>query len=92
MATRLENDRQKIDGIDAQIAELFEQRFLILRDIIDYKIENRLPILDSGREQDIIARNSDRVKDEDIRSYFRRFYTYMIGLSRDYQDDILREK
>lgn len=92
MATRLENDRQEIDEIDAQIADLFERRFSIVRDIINYKIENRLPILDTGREKEIIDRNSSRVNNEDIRSYFRRVYTFMIDMSREYQDDVLREK
>ena len=41
---RLDKDREKIDEIDAQIAKLFEERFETVRDVIDYKIENRLPI------------------------------------------------
>lgn len=92
MPTRLEQDREAIDALDAEIARLIEKRFTIVRDIIDYKIENRLPILDSGREQQIIERNTDRIQDEDIRVYFRRLYTDMLGLSREFQDDILKEK
>ena len=92
MAARLDLDRKEIDQIDAQIAELFEKRFNIVRDIIDYKIENRLPILDNSREKQIIEANSSRIEDDDIRVYFRKFYTCMIDLSRDYQNDILNEK
>ena len=92
MATRLELDRQQIDEIDAQLAELFEKRFEIVRDIIDYKVENRLPILDDSREKQIIETNVSRIKDDDKQIYFRRFYTSMLELSRDFQDDILREK
>lgn len=92
MATRLELDRQQIDEIDAQLAELFEKRFEIVRDIIDYKVENRLPILDDSREKQIIEINVSRIKDDDKQIYFRRFYTSMLELSRDFQDDILREK
>ncbi len=92
MTTRLEEDRNRIDEIDAQLADLFEKRFEVVRDIIDYKIENRLPILDSGREQAIIEKNAERIQDDDIRVYFRRLYTEMLSLSRDYQDDILKEK
>ena len=47
--SRLDEDRKKIDVIDRQIAELFEKRFEVVRDVIEYKIENRLPILNSGR-------------------------------------------
>ena len=92
MASRLELDRQQIDEIDAQLAELFEKRFEIVRDIIDYKVENRLPILDDSREKQIIEINVSRIKDDDKQIYFRRFYTNMLELSRDFQDDILREK
>lgn len=92
MATRLEEDRAAIDRIDEQLAKLFEQRFNIVRDIIEYKYENRLPILDSGRETEIIERNSRLVEDDDIRRYFRITYAHMIELSREYQDDILKEK
>ncbi len=92
MTTRLEEDRNRIDEIDAQLADLFEKRFEVVRDIIDYKIENRLPILDSGREQAIIEKNAERIQDDDIRVYFRRLYIEMLSLSRDYQDDILKEK
>ncbi len=92
MATRLEEDRAAIDRIDEQLAKLFEQRFNIVRDIIEYKYENRLPILDSGRETEIIERNSRLVEDDDIRRYFRMTYAHMIELSREYQDDILKEK
>ena len=92
MANRLEEDRKEIDAIDIQIAQLFEKRFRIVKDIIDYKIENRLPILDSGREAQIIETNCDHIEDDDIRYYFRKMYTDMIELSREYQTDILNNK
>lgn len=92
MATRLDLDRAKIDEIDAQLAQLFEQRFEVVRDIIDYKVENRLPILDNSREKQIIENNASRIEDDDVRIYFRKLYMYMLDLSRDFQDDILREK
>ena len=92
MPDRLEEDRKQIDEIDAQLAVLFEKRFHIVKDVIDYKIENRLPILDSGREQEIIARNCARITDDDILHYFRRLYTDMLELSKEYQQDILDSK
>ena len=92
MATRLDLDRLAIDEIDARLAELFEKRFEVVRDIIDYKVENRLPILDSSREKQIIEINVSRIQDDDIRVYFRKLYADMLDLSREFQDDILREK
>ena len=92
MMTRLEKDREEIDQIDEALAGLFEKRFTIIRDVIDYKIENRLPILDSGRESEIVEKNTERVQDDDIRMYFKRFYRSMLELSREFQEEILKEK
>ena len=92
MSTRLEQDREEIDQIDAQIAELFEKRFHVVHDIIDFKIENRMPILDSGREKDITERSCARIEDDQIRIYFRSLYTHMLDLSREYQKEVLDGK
>ena len=89
MENQLEKSREEIDRIDAQIAELFEERFTILRDIIAYKVENHLPVLDTGREENIIATNSKRIQDDDIRKYFKQAYMRMIELSRQFQEEIL---
>jgi len=86
---RLEKDRARIDEIDTQIAALFEERFTVVQDVIDYKIENRLPILDSGREAEIVAKNVKRIENEDIREYFRQLYEEMLRLSKEYQKEIL---
>ena len=92
MTQRLEQDRQMIDEIDAEIAALFEKRFSIVRDIIDYKIDNRMPIRDSNREAEITERNAALVQDDEIRVYFRMLYSHMLDLSREYQKEILDGK
>lgn len=90
--SRLDEDRKKIDTIDKQIAELFEERFNVVKDVIDYKIENRLPILNSGREKEITERNTKRIQDEDIREYFKVWYEELLLLSKEYQKQIQDEK
>lgn len=92
MADRLEEDRRKIDEIDAEMASLFEKRFQIVADVIDYKIENRVPILDSGREAEITAKNCERIQNEDIRFYYQQYFTELLRLSRAYQKQIQDEK
>lgn len=86
--TRLDKDRQHIDEIDAQIAKLFEERFETVRDVIAYKIENRLPILNSDREQQITDMNVKRIQDEDIQPYFRAWYNDLLALSKEFQREI----
>lgn len=90
--SRLDGDRKKIDTIDKQIAELFEERFNVVKDVIDYKIENRLPILNSGREKEITEKNTNRIQDEDIREYFKVWYEELLLLSKEYQKQIQDEK
>ncbi|MEE8808583.1 MAG: chorismate mutase [Lactimicrobium sp.] len=89
---KLKDARSRIDAIDAQMADLFAQRFAAVRDVIDYKIENRLPILDSGREKEILEKNVSRISDDDIRPYFRRWYQELMELSKEYQKQIREEK
>lgn len=90
--SRLDEDRKKIDTIDKQIAELFEERFNVVKDVIDYEIENRLPILNSGREKEITEKNTNRIQDEDIREYFKVWYEELLLLSKEYQKQIQDEK
>lgn len=88
----LDEDRKKIDAIDEQIAKLFEERFNVVHDVIDYKIENRLPILNSGREEEITAKNTALIEDNAIRPYFRQWYEDLLVLSKDYQKEIQDSK
>ena len=52
---KLEQARTQIDAIDREMAKLYEARLDAVKDVIAYKIENDLPILDSGREQVVIC-------------------------------------
>lgn len=89
--TRLDKDRQKIDEIDEQIAKLFEERFDAVRDVIAYKIENRLPILNSDREKEITEKNVKRITDDDIKPYFKAWYNDLLALSKEFQKEIQDE-
>ena len=50
--------RRKIDGIDADILDLLEQRAEIVSKIGEFKTEHNLPVCDKGREQQIFSRIS----------------------------------
>ena len=51
---QLEEAREKIDQIDAQLACLFEQRMQAVQGVIAYKKQTGMAILDSGREEQVI--------------------------------------
>ena len=54
---KLENARKEINRIDKEITKLFEERMKQMEDVIIYKMENNLQILDAGREKEVIERN-----------------------------------
>ena len=57
----LQEAREKINAIDAQMADLFEERMRTVEDVIQYKKEHRMQVLDPTREQAVIERNQKRI-------------------------------
>ena len=89
---KLEKARENINRIDREIAKLFEERMRELEDVISYKVENNLEILDSGREKEVIERNSKLLKNEKLKEYYVDFLENMMRISKEYQKDILLKK
>ena len=48
--------REEIDLIDTEIIRLFEKRMDIVKDVAIYKIANKLPVLDSSRENAMLEK------------------------------------
>lgn len=48
--------REKIDAIDMELTSLLNSRFAIMEEIGGYKKANGLPILDKGRESEVLNR------------------------------------
>ncbi len=89
---KLEIARENINRIDREIAKLFEERMREVEEVIAYKLENNLEILDSGREKEVIDRNSKLLKNENLKKYYIDFLKNMMRISKDYQKDILLKK
>ena len=87
---KLEKTRQTINNCDENIAKYFEARMHAVEDVIAYKIENALPILDAGREKEVIERNLANITDEKLKPYFAEMLVQMMRISREYQNDILK--
>ena len=81
----LEKNRQIIDGIDKQMAALFEERMNAAKAIARYKKERGLNVLDKSREAEVIQKNSAYVKDAEIREYYVNFITSVMNVSRSLQ-------
>ena len=54
---QLEEARKNINAIDQKMAKLFEQRMAEVAKVSEYKIAHGLPIIERGRENEVIVKN-----------------------------------
>ncbi len=80
--------RQQIDDIDRKITDLFEQRMDVVKGVIDYKIKNNLPILNSSREAAVIEKNVGYLKNKEYAPYLKEFYQGLMDVSKRMQANI----
>ncbi len=81
----LRDARDQINEIDSRMAELFCRRMEAVSEIAAYKQAHGLPILDPGREREIVERRSETIADPEIRDYYVRFLQETMAISRAYQ-------
>ena len=86
---KLNEARVKINEIDKEMACLFEQRMQAAKVIAEYKREHGLPIFDAAREQALVSRNKDYIKDYEIGSYYVRFLDDVMAVSKQYQERVI---
>ena len=77
--------RETINGIDRDMARLFERRMETVRRISEYKRAHGLPAYDAAREQAIIQRNSALIADPLLRDEYVQFIHAVMDLSKQYQ-------
>ncbi|NLY45356.1 MAG: chorismate mutase [Tissierella sp.] len=78
--------RDKIDEIDAQLVALFEERMELALKIADYKKTNNIPILNEGREKEVIEKNANRLKNKNFKESLVKFFEHMMNLSKEEQE------
>jgi len=83
--------RNKIDEIDASLVSLFEKRMETVLRVAEYKKVNGIAILNQGREEAVIKKNLDIVKNKDLYSEVEEFFKSVMGISRGFQDRTLNE-
>ena len=87
--SKLDDTRNIINNIDKKMAKLFEERMRAVEDIIKYKKENNLPIVDSLRDFDVMVRNLKNISNDNLRKYYEKFIINNINLSKSYQQELL---
>jgi len=82
--------RETIDKIDKEMARLFCERMNAVTEVAAYKKERGLAIFDATREDAVIAKNTARIEDDALRSYYTLFLKNTMALSRQYQYHLMK--
>ena len=85
MTNKLEEARQIINKVDAQMAELFVERMKAAEMVSEYKKEFGLPILDKERENAVVEKNAFLINDDVIKEYYIDYIKNLMSISRSYQ-------
>lgn len=88
----LENLRCRIDAIDKELIAVFEKRMATVHDIAKYKIANNLPILNHGREEAIISKVSESIKNKEYTDSAIDFIKDIMKISKKYQEKLILEQ
>ena len=87
--TKLEKARQTINKVDKKMAELFEERMEAVRLVAEYKKEQGLQVEDSSREAEIISKNSEFIRNNELKSYYINFLQSNMDISKNFQHKLL---
>lgn len=88
---QLDKARQSINEIDKQMAELFEKRMETVEDVVAYKIENNMQVLDRSREKDLLIKNLGYLAQEKYKESYIEYFNKMMEISRNYQKRIINK-
>ena len=89
--SELEEYRQEIDRIDAQLVRLFLERMEITSKVGAYKQVRGLPVMDAQRERQVIAAKTALTDDPARQADVAALYESIMGLSRRQQRQLVRE-
>lgn len=83
----LAESRMKLNAIDRQIADLFDERIRISTDVALYKMETGKPIFDPEREKQVIAQIQERFphRDEEFRQALAELFQKIMDLGKEHQ-------
>lgn len=88
----LDEIRNKIDEIDAQMRVLFEQRMDCIKAVAEYKFSNHGNIFDQNREERMLEKNLIQLKNKEYAKEYERFLREILVSSKDYQKDWIQKQ
>ena len=64
----------------------------VVKEVIEYKIENNIPITDSNRELSMLENNLKKIKNEKYKKYYKDVLEGFLKASKKMQEDIIKKK
>ena len=89
--TELEGYRQEIDRIDGELVKLFLERMAVTGKVGEYKQRAGIPVLDAGREKQVIAAKTALTDDPARKADISALYESIMAISRRQQRHLVRE-
>ena len=86
---QLQTYRDEIDAIDQKIQQLILNRMEIVAAIADYKMTRDLSVYDHSREDEVIRKNLDRIKDSPYVTYYQHILEVVLKESKEFQKAIV---
>lgn len=87
----LDDARKQINDVDKEMVKLFEKRMQAIEDVISYKQEHQMNVLDTSREQDVIKQNADYLEQETYKNSYIEFMEDVMAISRKYQRSVINK-
>lgn len=81
--------RLEINDIDEKMIELFKMRMQVVKEVAQYKVENDMEVLDGSREEFIIKKHTENVKDPELSEEIGEFIECLLRISRAAQKGII---
>ena len=88
--SQLDQYRQQIDAIDAELVQLFLKRMAVTQKVGEYKKEQGLPVLDSQREKQVIAAKTALTPDPATKADVAALYESIMAISRKQQRKLVQ--
>jgi chorismate mutase/prephenate dehydrogenase len=89
----IEKIRKEIDAIDEELIGLIKKRLSLMSKVAAYKIKNNMPIVDSRRENEVIASKRKTAEELNINpNLIEGIYKELIKESRQIQESIIKGK
>jgi chorismate mutase len=72
------------------LVALFERRMEVSRQVAEYKLQNGLPVLDQGREEEVILSRAAMLRDHGLDPSVKALYKEIMRLGRGEQERLMK--